>query len=155
MIKDVAAYNASIQPTWVNTNSKIWTPVEVQQQLMEEVGEDNVWPVTFHVLLKMYIRPQSRDIGGVNYDTPEMYLDQDQYFNRVGKVLGWGPDAFADPRRFPAGPPCNIGDWILFRRYENSLIGVNGTPLCFILDDKFIARVKDPSRVDTSHQIGK
>ena len=38
----------------------------------------------------------------------------------VGFVLGMGPDAYANFSRFPSGPYCQKGDWVVFRAFSGT-----------------------------------
>lgn len=36
----------------------------------------------------------------------------------IGTVLAQGPSCYKDPKRFPEGPWCKVGDRVLFSRYQ-------------------------------------
>ena len=62
----------------------------------------------------------------------------------TGMILKIGPDAYADTERFPGGPWCKEGDWIVLRSYTGTRIEVHGQEFRFINDDSVEAIVEDP-----------
>ena len=69
----------------------------------------------------------------------------------VGSICGFvmklGPDAYNDKRRFPNGPYCEEGDWILMRSYTGTRFLVHGKEFRLINDDSVEAVVQDPRGV--------
>ena len=59
-------------------------------------------------------------------------------------VLKVGPDAFKDPVRFPSGPWCKEGDFILTRPHAGSRVKIHGREFRLINDDSVEAIVEDP-----------
>ncbi|NBP04464.1 MAG: hypothetical protein EBU90_31150 [Proteobacteria bacterium] len=59
-------------------------------------------------------------------------------------VLKIGPDAFKDPVRFPSGPWCKEGDFILTRPHAGSRVKIHGREFRIINDDSVEAVVEDP-----------
>lgn len=62
----------------------------------------------------------------------------------IGYVLGKGPDAYGDAKKFPAGPWCDVGDFIIFRSYSGTRFKVGGKEFRLINDDTVEAVVEDP-----------
>ena len=62
----------------------------------------------------------------------------------TGMILKIGPDAYADTERFPGGPWCKEGDWIVMRSYTGTRIEVHGQEFRIINDDSVEAIVEDP-----------
>ena len=59
-------------------------------------------------------------------------------------VLKVGPDAYADEKRFPTGPWCKEGDFILVRPHAGSRLKIHGREFRIINDDAVEAVVEDP-----------
>jgi co-chaperonin GroES (HSP10) len=59
-------------------------------------------------------------------------------------VLKMGPDAFKDDRKFPSGPWCKEGDFILTRPHAGSRVKIHGREFRLINDDSVEAVVEDP-----------
>ena len=62
----------------------------------------------------------------------------------VGFVLKMGPDCYKDQKRFPSGPWCSEGDFILMRTYTGTRFRVHGKELRLINDDSLEAVIDDP-----------
>ena len=54
----------------------------------------------------------------------ESTLEKQQVASQCGNVLAVGPHAYKDQERFPDGPWCKVGDWIMFARYAGSRIKI-------------------------------
>jgi co-chaperonin GroES (HSP10) len=61
-----------------------------------------------------------------------------------GMVIAMGPDCYKDEQRFPSGPYCQIGQWVMMRSYSGTRFGIDGTEVRLINDDSVEAVVDDP-----------
>lgn len=59
-------------------------------------------------------------------------------------VLKIGPDAYKDEKRFPSGPWCKEGDFVLTRPHAGSRVKIHGREFRLINDDSVEAVVEDP-----------
>jgi co-chaperonin GroES (HSP10) len=59
-------------------------------------------------------------------------------------VVDLGPDCYTDKTRFPGGPWCKKGDFILTRPYAGSRLVIHGREFRIINDDTVEAVVDDP-----------
>ena len=66
----------------------------------------------------------------------------------VGFVLKAGPDAYSSFTRFPSGPYCKEGDWVVFRAFSGTRIKIHGKEFRIINDDTVEAVVEDPRGVE-------
>ena len=66
----------------------------------------------------------------------------------VGWVMSMGPDAYTNYARFPSGPYCQVGDWVVFRAFSGTRIKVQGREFRLINDDTVEAVVEDPRGVE-------
>ena len=71
-------------------------------------------------------------------------LHDEEVGSIVGMVLKLGADAYNDPKRFPRGPLCQEGDFILMRSYAGTRFKVHGKEFRLINDDSVEAVVEDP-----------
>lgn len=62
----------------------------------------------------------------------------------IGFVVKAGPEAYSDPNRFPSGPWCKEGDFVIFRSYSGTRFKVKGKEFRLINDDTVEATVEDP-----------
>ena len=65
----------------------------------------------------------------------------------VGCVLKLGSLAYRDVKKFPTGPWCKEGDWILMRSYSGTRVRIHDKEFRLINDDTVEAVVEDPRGV--------
>jgi co-chaperonin GroES (HSP10) len=59
-------------------------------------------------------------------------------------VVKMGPDAFQDKTRFPSGPSCRTGDFIVCRPNSGTRLKIHGREFRLISDTSVEATVEDP-----------
>jgi co-chaperonin GroES (HSP10) len=59
-------------------------------------------------------------------------------------VVAMGPDCYKDPSRFPTGPYCQVGDFVLIRPNAGSRLVIHGKEFRMINDDSVEGTVDDP-----------
>jgi len=59
-------------------------------------------------------------------------------------VVAMGPDCYKDEARFPSGPYCKPGDFILIRPNSGSRLVIHGKEFRVINDDSVEGVVEDP-----------
>ena len=74
-------------------------------------------------------------------------LEKQQVASQCGNVLAVGPHAYQDKERFPNGPWCKVGDWIMFARYAGSRIKIEGGEVRLLNDDEVLATIKNPEDI--------
>ncbi len=62
-------------------------------------------------------------------------------------VLKLGPDAYNDKSKFPNGPWCKEGDWVILPAYSGAKVFVQGMEFRIINDDTVHAVIEDPRSV--------
>lgn len=62
-------------------------------------------------------------------------------------VLKAGPDAYKDTEKFPGGPWCKEGDFVLVRTYSGTRFKIYGKEFRLVADDQIEAVVLDPRGV--------
>lgn len=62
----------------------------------------------------------------------------------IGFVMKLGPDAYADKDKFPTGPFCTEGDFVIFRSYSGTRFKIHGKEFRLVNDDTVEAVVDDP-----------
>jgi len=65
-------------------------------------------------------------------------------------VVALGPDCYKDPTRFPSGPWCKVGDFIVVRPNSGSRLNIHGKEFRMINDDTVEAIVDDPRGIKRS-----
>tara|TARA_R110000787_G_scaffold274835_1_gene382943 strand:- start:1507 stop:1926 length:420 start_codon:yes stop_codon:yes gene_type:complete len=84
--------------------------------------------------------------GGIIKSAQSQY--EESISTVVGFVLKMGPDSYANFSRFPSGPYCKEGDWVVFRAFSGTRIKIHGKEFRLINDDTVEAVVEDPRGVE-------
>ena len=71
-------------------------------------------------------------------------IDIEETSSVVGFVIAMGPDCYTDKKRFPNGPWCKEGDFVLMRAYSGTRIKIHSQEFRIINDDTPEAVVDDP-----------
>lgn len=72
-------------------------------------------------------------------------IQNEQITTVVALVLDVGPEAYADQTRFPSGPWCKPGDYVLIGPYKGQRFSVYGREYRILNDDSIEGVVPDPS----------
>lgn len=59
-------------------------------------------------------------------------------------VVKLGPDCYKDTTRFPSGPSCNEGDFVIVRPNSGTRLKIHGREFRIINDESVEAVVEDP-----------
>lgn len=88
---------------------------------------------------------EKKTAGGIYI--PDQLRDAEKTASIYGNVIAMGDDAYRDEDKFPSGPFCEVGDWVVFRSYSGTRLKVNGQEFRLINDDSVEAVVKDPRQI--------
>ena len=69
---------------------------------------------------------------------------QEQVMSIIGLVVDMGEQAYSDPDRFPNGPWCKQGDYVMFRANTGTRFTIEGPEYRLMNDDSIEAVVADP-----------
>jgi co-chaperonin GroES (HSP10) len=110
----------------------------------EEKAKQVPDPVTYHLLC---ILPEANEEyeGGLLKSSQTIHFEE--LLSPVLFVAKMGPDAFKDEKRFPSGPSCKVGDFILVRPNTGTRMKIHGREFRIINDDSVEAVVQDPRGV--------
>ena len=73
-------------------------------------------------------------------------VERSQVASTCGLILDMGPQCY-DKERYPEGPWCKKGDWIIFARYAGSRIKIDGGEIRLLNDDEVLATVENPEDI--------
>ena len=59
-------------------------------------------------------------------------------------VVKMGPEAYTDKTRFPSGPRCKVGDFVIVRPNSGTRLKIHGREFRMINDDSVEGTVQDP-----------
>ena len=108
-------------------------------------AEKNKLPVpTGWRILVLPFKGKKTTKGGILYS--DELIDRQQLATVCGNVLAVGPQAYKG-EKYPEGPWCKVGDWVIFARYAGSRFKIDGGEVRLLNDDEIIATVKDPEDI--------
>jgi co-chaperonin GroES (HSP10) len=84
------------------------------------------------------------EVGIVKSSQSKMY---EEVLTPVLFVVKLGPDAYADKTRFPSGPSCKEGDFVIVRPNSGTRLKIHGREFRIINDDSVEAVVEDPRSI--------
>ena len=74
----------------------------------------------------------------------DITMQHEELLATVLYVVKLGPDCYNDEKRFPSGPWCKQGDFIVVRPHTGSRLKIHGREFRLINDDSIEAVVEDP-----------
>lgn len=102
-------------------------------------------PVGYRVLIAL---PQVEDkFEGTNILKTDTIKQQEHVMSIIGLVLDMGEQAYSDESRFPTGPWCKPGDYVMFRANTGTRFKIGSVEYRLMNDDSIEAVVADPRGV--------
>lgn len=101
-------------------------------------------PKTFHLLCVVpeAMEEYAESEAGLLKDSKTMHYEE--VLTPVLFVVKLGPDAYTDKTRFPSGPSCKAGDFVIVRPNSGTRLKIHGREFRIINDDSVEAVVEDP-----------
>ena len=116
---------------------------DVDKEVTEEELENQLpTPVGYRVLVAMPEVEDTYGESGIIKSSKEVQMDT--VMSTIGLVLDMGSQAYSDKDRFPTGPWCKQGDYVMFRMNTGTRFKVNGVEYRLMNDDSIEATVTDP-----------
>lgn len=107
----------------------------------EEKAKQIPEPSTFHLLCVLPEIDEEYESGLIKAGQTVHF---EELLSPVLFVVKVGPDAYKDEKRFPSGPSCQAGDFVLVRPNTGTRIKIHGREFRIINDDSVEAVVQDP-----------
>lgn len=107
----------------------------------EEKAKQVPDPATFYLLCVLPDIEEEYESGLVKSGQT---IHFEEILSPVLFVVKMGPDAFKDTKRFPSGPSCKVGDFVLVRPNTGTRIKIHGKEFRLINDDSVEGVVQDP-----------
>jgi co-chaperonin GroES (HSP10) len=96
-------------------------------------------------LLVLPFSPREKTKGGILI--AQESLDKLRIATNCGYVLEMGPLAYHDREKFPTGPWCKKGQWVIFARYAGSRLPIEGGEVRILNDDEVLGTIENPENV--------
>jgi len=101
-------------------------------------------PTGYRILVLPYAGPKKTKGGLYLADTTQETI---QMTTVCAYVLKMGDLCYKDKEKFPEGPWCNKGDWVIFGRYAGSRFKIEGGEVRILNDDEIIAKINNPEDI--------
>jgi co-chaperonin GroES (HSP10) len=98
-------------------------------------------PAGYKILCAIPEMDREYDSGLVKADETLKY---EELLTTVLFVVQLGPDCYKDPAKFPTGPWCKKGDFVLVRPNAGTRLVIHGREFRMINDDSVEGTVDDP-----------
>jgi co-chaperonin GroES (HSP10) len=135
--QEIAAKTPSLEDAYTTDGLK---PENLDASVVDRIPTPTGWRIAI-----LPYRGAEKTKGGIAL--AEETQRKQQLTTVCGYVLKVGPVAYADEGKFPTGPWCKQGDWIIFGRYAGARIPIDGGEIRLINDDEVLGIVNDPEDV--------
>lgn len=110
-------------------------------QTAEEKAMQLPTPSGYHILVAIPEIEEKYESGIIKADSTKHY---EEVLSTVFFVVKLGPDCYRDEKRFPSGPWCKEGDFVLARPNSGTRLKIHGREFRLINDDSVEGIVQDP-----------
>jgi len=120
---------------------------KIEKQEQEEVVLEKQIPkpVGYRVLVALPGIDENFGEGSIAKATQTMR--EEYILSMVGAVIDMGDQAYTDEARFPTGPWCKVGDYVMFRANTGTRFRVGQQEYRMMNDDSIEAIVDDPGAI--------
>ena len=101
-------------------------------------------PKTFHLLCVVPEAMEEFADSEVGLIKSSQVMHYEEILTPVLFVVKLGPDCYKDTTRFPSGPSCKEGDFIIVRPNSGTRLKIHGREFRILNDDSVEAVVEDP-----------
>jgi chaperonin GroES len=115
-------------------------PSALGQSLLEKMPSPTGWR-----LLILPYKGKGKTESGIYL--PDKVVEEQSVSTQVGYVLKVGELAYQDEDKFPDGPWCAKGDWVMFARYAGSRFKIDGGEVRILNDDEVLAKISNPEDI--------
>ena len=101
-------------------------------------------PKTFHLLCVVPEAMEEFADSEVGLLKSSQVMHHEEVLTPVLFVVKLGPDCYKDTTRFPSGPSCKEGDFVIVRPNSGTRLKIHGREFRILNDDSVEAVVEDP-----------
>ena len=131
---------ATIAEAYKEPTDKVLDPEAIGESLLERMPAPTGWRI-----LVLPYRGKGKTDGGIYL--PDAVVQEQTVSTQVGYVLKVGDLAYKDAEKFPMGPWCDQGDWVMFARYSGSRFKIDGGEVRILNDDEILAKIQEPEDI--------
>ena len=125
----------------IGSNPDDVSAVTTLPQTAEEKAKQLPEPSGYRILCAIPDIDETYESGILKADSTKHY---EEVLSTVFFVVKMGPDCYKDETRFPSGPWCKVGDFILARPNSGTRLKIHGREFRIINDDSVEGLVEDP-----------
>jgi len=119
--------------------------IEKEEQEQKELEEAIPKPTGYHVLIALpNVEETFGDSGLVKASST---VREEYILSTIGLVLDMGDQAYNDKDRFPTGPWCKTGDYVMFRANTGTRFKLGKQEYRLMNDDSIQAVVPNPRMI--------
>tara|TARA_B100000242_G_scaffold291786_1_gene265746 strand:+ start:1389 stop:1796 length:408 start_codon:yes stop_codon:yes gene_type:complete len=123
-------------------NTKISNINTQKEEIKQEItGKQLPQPQGYHILCAVPEIEEKFDSGLLKASETQK---NEEILATVLNVIALGPDCYGDINKFPTGPWCKPGDFVLVRPHTGTRLHIHGCAFRIINDDSVEAVVDDP-----------
>ena len=130
----------NLAAAYKDVTDKALDPDSIGGTLLERMPSPTGWR-----LLILPYRVKGKTDGGIYL--PDKVVEEQTVSTQVGYVLKVGSLAYQDSEKFPSGPWCKQGDWVMFARYAGSRFKIDGGEVRILNDDEILACIGEPEDI--------
>ena len=131
---------AGLGEAYVYRAEMVLDPGKIGDDLLGRMPSPTGWR-----LLILPYRGKGKTEGGIYL--PNTVVEENSVSTQVGYVLKVGELAYGDKTKFPDGPWCEKGNWVMFARYAGSRFRIDGGEVRILNDDEILATIQSPEDV--------
>ena len=136
---EIPKHKNALEEKYQSTETKRLDPENIKS-VVDELPTPSGWR-----LLVLPFTPKEKTSGGIIISQES--LDRLRIATNCGYVLKIGPLAYYDKEKYPTGPWCKKGDWVIFARYAGSRLPIEGGEVRILNDDEVLGTIPDPESV--------
>ena len=142
---DMFPEDAKAEPAKTALEQKRDAKIKEATQTEGEIEAQIPRPVGYRVLIAL---PNVDETYGASGLLKADSTRREEYIlSTVGAVIELGEQAYSDKERFPNGPWCEVGDYVMFRANTGTRFKVGSQEYRLMNDDSIEAVVADPRAV--------
>ncbi len=120
-------------------DKKVLDPETIENQ-RDQLPEPSGWRI-----LVLPFTPKEKTKGGIII--AQESLEKLRIATNCGYVIKLGPLAYHDKEKYPTGPWCKKGEWVIFARYAGSRLPIEGGEVRLLNDDEVLGTIDNPESV--------
>ena len=132
-----------ILPTGITLPSRI-QPIEKPEEITTDAEKAKQLPSPTGWKLLCIVPDVADTFDNSTIVKAGAFMKTEEHATTVLFVVAVGPDAYGDKVKFPNGPWCKAGDFILVRTYSGTRFKMYEKEMRLINDDQVDAVVQDP-----------